>query len=350
MKFGLFYQLPCADDQSPAQRYRDTLDQIQLGDELGFDSAWFAELHFNPRFSITPSPLMLAAAAAERTRRIRLGVAVNLLPLHDPIRLAEDIATLDILSGGRAEFGIGRGAMPTHFESFHVPIEESRQRFMEALEFIIQAWTHEQMSFEGQFFTATDLRLTPRPLQSPHPPVRIASNSPDTFELVGKLGYNMFATPVVVPMPSIRQGVKLYRETLTAGGHPTLGDELSLNLPMFPSHDHNGPQPALKASVENYVRVLSSTYEHPAIVKLAATNPRVRASNERFRSMTFDRWCHEVAVYGDPAQCVEKLQDLSDEFHPGEFICWFNPGGLVPHDDITEAMKLFSREVMPHFR
>ena len=122
MKFGLFYMIPCADWQSPVQRYQDTLEQIDLGDELGFDNVWFAELHFDPRFSTTPSPLMVAAAAAQRTRKIRLGVAVNLLPLHNPVRIAEDIATLDVLSNGRAEFGVGRGAMPAHFQGFNIPI------------------------------------------------------------------------------------------------------------------------------------------------------------------------------------------------------------------------------------
>ena len=350
MKFGLFYQLPCADDQSPGQRYRDTLDQIRLGDELGFDNAWFAELHFNPRFSITPSPLMLAAAAAETTRRIRLGVAVNLLPLHNPIRLAEDIATLDVLSGGRAEFGIGRGAMPSHFEGFNVPIAENRDRFTEALEFIVQAWTEERVSYEGRFFQARDLTLAPRPVQSPHPPVRIASNSADTFGMVGKLGYNMFATPVIVPLPALREGVKAYREALTAGGSPIYGDELSINLPVFPFLDSNGPVQALQASVENYVKILSDTYDHPSIDAVAKKNPRVLQSRERLRAMTYERWRDEVAVYGDPDECVERLRTLSQDLRPGEIVCWFNPGGLVPHDRVLEAMSLFASRVMPRLR
>ena len=350
MKFGLFYQLPCADDQSQVQRYRDTLDQIRLGDELGFDNAWFAELHFNPRFSITPSPLMLAAAAAETTKKIRLGVAVNLLPLHNPIRLAEDIATLDVLSGGRAEFGIGRGAMPTHFEGFNVSIAESRDRFMEALEFVVQAWTNERMSYEGRFFQARDLTITPRPVQSPHPPVRIASNSADTFELVGKLGYNMFATPVIVPLPGIREGVKTYRNALTAGGYPIYGSELSINLPVFPFRDSNGPEQALRASVENYVKILSDTYEHPSIDALAKKNPRVLHTRERLKGMTYEWWRDEVAVYGGPDACVERLRFLSEDLRPGEIICWFNPGGLVPHDSVLEAMNLFATRVMPRLR
>ncbi|MCE2403938.1 MAG: LLM class flavin-dependent oxidoreductase [Dehalococcoidia bacterium] len=350
MKFGLFYQLPCADDQSPGQRYRDTLDQIRLGDDLGFDNAWFAELHFNARFSITPSPLMLAAAAAETTRRIRLGVAVNLLPLHNPIRLAEDIATLDVLSGGRAEFGIGRGAMPSHFEGFDVPIGESRDRFVEALDFIVRAWTEERMGYQGRFFRARELTLAPRPVQSPHPPVRIASNSADTFELVGKLGYNMFATPVIVPLPALREGVKTYRAALAAGDSPIHGGELSVNLPVFPFAGSDGPAQALQASVENYVKILSDTYQHPSIDALAKKNPRVLQSRERLKAMTYQRWSDEVAVYGDPDACVERLRSLSEDLGPGEIVCWFNPGGLVPHDMVLEAMGLFASRVMPRLR
>ncbi len=115
MEFGTFYQLPCAAEQSPLQRYEDTLMQIQHADSLGLDVAWLAELHFFPTFSIMPSPLLVASALAQRTHRIRLGMAVNLLPLHHPLRNAEDAATLDILSNGRLEYGAGRGLHPTAF-------------------------------------------------------------------------------------------------------------------------------------------------------------------------------------------------------------------------------------------
>ena len=110
MEFGLFYQLPVWPGQEPRQRYQETLDQIMLGDELGFDIAWLAEMHFTPEFSILPSPVVVGAAVAMRTRRIRIGIGVTLLPLHDPLRAAEDAATLDLLSNGRLEYGIGRGA------------------------------------------------------------------------------------------------------------------------------------------------------------------------------------------------------------------------------------------------
>jgi alkanesulfonate monooxygenase SsuD/methylene tetrahydromethanopterin reductase-like flavin-dependent oxidoreductase (luciferase family) len=115
VKFDLFYQLPSADSQNPAQRYRELIDEAVEADRLGFDTLWLAEVHFAPRFSIMPAPMMLLAAIAERTTRLRLGLAVNLVPLHHPIRMAEEAAMLDVLSGGRLEFGAGRGAFPLNY-------------------------------------------------------------------------------------------------------------------------------------------------------------------------------------------------------------------------------------------
>ena len=350
MKFGLFYQVPCAQGQSPAGRYRDTLDQIQLGDELGFDNVWFAELHFDPSISITPSPLMLAAAAAQRSKRIRLGVAVNLLPLHNPIRLAEEIATLDVLSDGRAEFGVGRGSMPAHFQGFGVPIEESRERFLEFLEFIIKAWTQEEVSFEGKYFSVADLNLTPKPIQTPHPPIRIASNSPDTFELVGRLGYKMFASTVVLPMSRLLEGVQLYRRTLATTGNPPGTEELSLNTVVYVAEDAKVARSIPEASVMSFLNTVRSISNKSAMRQAHGANPRTADALARFSNMTYDGWCDEIAVVGDPALCIKKLEVLQRELMPTEIICFFNPGGMIDSSQVMEAMRLFASEVMPHFR
>jgi alkanesulfonate monooxygenase SsuD/methylene tetrahydromethanopterin reductase-like flavin-dependent oxidoreductase (luciferase family) len=125
MKFGLFYQLPCATTQDAATRYRETIEQIVYAEELGFDTAWLAELHFNPRFSIMPAPLLVAAAVAQRTSRIRLGTAVLLLPLQHPLRTAEEAAVVDLLSQGRVELGVGRGMIAIHFQGFNIPRERA---------------------------------------------------------------------------------------------------------------------------------------------------------------------------------------------------------------------------------
>src|SRR5271166_1922658 len=215
MRFGFFDQLPCADGFSEHQRYRDFIAQIELGDALGFDTAWLGEIHFNRAFSILADPLMVLAAAAQRTSRIRLGTAVTLLPLHNPIKIAEQAATADILSDGRLEFGVGRG-VAYQYRGYGIPQEESRERFEEALDFILQAWTNETISFEGKYFRARDLSLVPKPVQSPHPPVRIAANSPDTFPFAGSRKLPIFASPLINPPDKLKGGLAVYRAALTA--------------------------------------------------------------------------------------------------------------------------------------
>src|SRR5919106_3193588 len=167
MKFGFFFQLPRAPWQSEHERYRDTLAQIRHGDRLAFDTAWLAELHFFPEFSALSSPLSVAAAAAQHTQRIRLGMAVSLLPLNDPIRSAEDAATVDILSNGRLVFGVGRGTNPLHYGGFNILMEESRDRFTEALEIITQAWTDARVNHEGKHYRITNVAVYPKPIQKP---------------------------------------------------------------------------------------------------------------------------------------------------------------------------------------
>jgi len=142
---------------------------------------------------------------------------VTLLPLHNPVKIAEEAAIVDLLSNGRLEFGVGRGTAPLHYEGYAVPMEESRERFDEALDFIIGAWTSEPFSFEGQYFQARELKLTPRPIQSPYPPIRIAANSPDTFPFAGRRGMPIFATPLINPPDKLKEGLSVYRDALPSG-------------------------------------------------------------------------------------------------------------------------------------
>ena len=203
MKFGLHYQLPCRDFQSPVQRYRDTLEQAAHAEALGFESVWPVEQHFDPELSILPSPLLLLAALAERTHNLRLGIAIVLVPLSHPVRIAEEIATLDVLSNGRVEFGVGRGSLPEHFKGFGVAQSESRERFLEALDIIRQAWTKERISHHGRFYRVGEVAVVPKPVQQPYPPIRVAANSPDTFEMMGQLSLPIFVASQVNPFPRI---------------------------------------------------------------------------------------------------------------------------------------------------
>jgi alkanesulfonate monooxygenase SsuD/methylene tetrahydromethanopterin reductase-like flavin-dependent oxidoreductase (luciferase family) len=166
MRFGLFYQASEAPGQTHADRYAEMLELIELGDTLGFDVAWLAELHFGGAFSLLASPLMVVPIIAQRTRRIRIGTAVTLLPLHHPLSCAEQAATADLLSGGRLEFGVGRGSIPSQFHGFSVPVSENRARFDETLAIIRLAWTRERFSYHGRFYQVEASPSTP-PRASP---------------------------------------------------------------------------------------------------------------------------------------------------------------------------------------
>src|SRR6516225_10820724 len=220
MKFGLHFQ-SFSGSQSPVQWYRDTLEQAVYAEALGFESVWPVEQHFISDLSILSAPLLFLAAAAERTKTLRLGIAIILLPLSHPIRVAEEIATLDVLSNGRVEFGIGRGAIPAHFSGFGIPQAESRDRFIEGLEIILAAWQKPRVSYHGRFFQVDDLAVVPKPVQQPHPPLRVACNSADTFETMGRLGYPIFAASQVNPYHRIKDFVAAYDEARTAANYPS---------------------------------------------------------------------------------------------------------------------------------
>ena len=335
MEFGVFYQLPCGDEQSASARYADTIAQAQLADQLGYNAVWLAELHFNPRFSIMSAPLLVASAIAQATSRVKVGTAVNLVPLHNPIRLAEETATLDIISGGRAIFGIGRGSNPRQFQGYGVDLEEGRGRFQEALDFILKAWASDEFSFQGEHYQAHDLTVSPKPEQKPHPPVYIASNSPDTFSLVGSLGYNILVAPLVVSIQGALDGLEVYRATLAEHGHDPASLKVNVNVPVYVTEDRSKARGGFEETFNNYLGVIRSNSSQ---------------ATSRLANMTYDQVYDDYGVIGDPEQCIAKLRSLQEMYQNQEFMCWFNTGGMLPHGEVEKSMRLFAKEVMPHFK
>jgi alkanesulfonate monooxygenase SsuD/methylene tetrahydromethanopterin reductase-like flavin-dependent oxidoreductase (luciferase family) len=344
MRFGFFDQLPCADSQSERQRYEDILAQIELGDAIGFDTVWLGELHFGRRSSLLASPLMVLAAAAQRTKRIRLGTAVTLLPLHSPVKIAEEAATADILSGGRLELGVGRGTAPIHYVGYNVPQEESRERFEEALDVMLKAWTEDRLTYSGKYFHAQDLAVVPKPLQNPYPPIRLAANSPDTFAIAGQLGLPIFASPLINPPAKLREFLGVHRQTLKSG----VKQDVALMFSVHVSDSREQARRECEASLKNFFQAAGErlkslgettvkSYEafHDAVKKL-----------ERATYESVDR----MSVFGDPDYCVERVRALREEFQMDEFIGYFNQGGLVDHATVKRSMELFAKEVIPRCR
>ncbi|MGC2521154.1 MAG: LLM class flavin-dependent oxidoreductase [Stellaceae bacterium] len=342
MRFGFFDQLPCAAGFTEAQRYRDILAQIELGDELGFDTVWLGELHFSRAFSILASPLMVLAAAAQRTRRIRLGTAVTLLPMHNPVKIAEDAATADILSNGRLELGVGRGTAPLHYAGYGIPQDESRERFDEALDFIVGAWTEERFSYHGRYFRADGLTVIPRPVQQPHPPVRIAANSPDTFPFAARRRFPIFATPLINPPDKLKEGLAVYRGALPAG-------DTALAFPVHVAASRAEARSDTEAGLMRFLR--------EAAERLAPLGEADIKSFEAFRQVlariervTYDDMDREMGVFGDPGYCIERVRTLKREYGMDEFICYFNQGGIMDHALVRRSMTRFAREVVPYCR
>jgi alkanesulfonate monooxygenase SsuD/methylene tetrahydromethanopterin reductase-like flavin-dependent oxidoreductase (luciferase family) len=345
MRFGFFDQLPCADADSERQRYLDLIAQIELGDALGFDAVWLGELHFSRAFSILADPLMVLAAAAQRTTRIRLGTAVTLLPLHNPVKIAEEAAIADILSNGRLEFGVGRGTAPVHYAGYDIPQEESRERFEESLDFIQLAWTQPSFSFHGKYFRARDLRVVPKPVQSPHPTIRIAANSPDTFPLAARRRLPIFATPLINPPDKLKEGLAVYREKLPAD----VRGDTALAFPVHVAESREQARRECEASLLHFLREAGERLRPlgDADIKSFEAFRQVLARIQRVKYEDVDR---EMAVFGDPAYCVERVQTLKREYGMNEFICYFNQGGLMDHALVKQSMTRFAREVLPHCR
>ena len=292
MNFGVFYQMPCAPQQKTADRYRETIDQVRLADRLGFDSAWLAELHFNPRFSVMSAPLMVASAIAETTANIKIGTAVHLMPLHNPVRLAEEAATLDVLSGGRSIFGIGRGAIPAHFQGYGIDQEEARDRFLEGLEMVLGMWASDEYSYRGKYYQADGITIAPRPLQEPHPPVYIASNSPDTFGIVGQLGHNILVAPTIVTAQGAIDGLASYRNELATNGHDSSNLNVNVTAHVNVARSENEARQGFERTINNYLGSLRSGSGR---------------GSSRAQSLDYETVVDEFAAVGTPEQVAEKL-------------------------------------------
>jgi alkanesulfonate monooxygenase SsuD/methylene tetrahydromethanopterin reductase-like flavin-dependent oxidoreductase (luciferase family) len=206
--------------------YARALERIEIMDRTGYDAVWLAEHHFSS-FSVCPSVHMMGTLAAARTRRLRIGTAVSLAPFYHPLRLAEEVALLDVLSDGRVNWGAGRGFARVEFAAFGVPPEESASRFREAVEIVLQAWTEERLTFTGQHFHFEDLELLPKPVQRPHPPVWMAASSEGAIEWAASRGFSILMDPHS-SAPEIGAKRRFYAEKLAAGGFSEAGRDIPI--------------------------------------------------------------------------------------------------------------------------
>src|SRR6201989_3451041 len=231
-EFGMFHECQRTAGMTDEEAFATSFEQVDAAERWGLDAMWLAEIHIAPERSVLSAPLTLASAIAARTKRMKIGTAVQVLPLCHPLRLAEEVATVDQISHGRLIFGVGRSGFPRTYEAYGVPYGESRDRFAETLEILKQAWTEDPFSYSGKYYSFENVRATPKPYQKPWPEIRIAANSPDTFPAIGKLGHGVFVAVRLGTLSELAPNIKAYREGWKAAGHPGEG-KVFLRAPVY---------------------------------------------------------------------------------------------------------------------
>jgi alkanesulfonate monooxygenase SsuD/methylene tetrahydromethanopterin reductase-like flavin-dependent oxidoreductase (luciferase family) len=338
MEVGLFTEFPCPAGMSEATAFAEAMARMTAAEDLGFDAVWLGELHFQTDRSVLASPLVVAAAIAARTRRVRIGIAVQVLPLSHPLRLAEDVATVDHLSQGRLDFGVGRSGLPGHYEGFNIPYAESRERFLETLQVLVQAWTRDRFSHHGRYYQFRDVCVTPKPYQKPHPPLRVAATSEETYPMVGRLGYPLFMAVRTTSISDLRRCLGGYHAAWQAAGHPGRGN-VALLVPVYVAETARQARQEPERSTLHWFRTIAEALR---------ASPARQADAARLAALSYDDILTEQAVYGTPEAVVERLRALREELGFSSLSAWMNVGARIPHPRVLASMRLFAERVAPH--
>jgi len=353
MRFGTYYFLQAPPGASHPEVIQREFAQMLLSEELGYDTVWLTEHHFI-EYGISVSPLTLAAAIAARTQRIHIALAAVILPFHDPIRLAEEIAFVDILSQGRLRVGIGRGNRPTEFAGYRVPQEENRERFGEILEIMIQAWTQEHVSFKGKFFTIEGIPVIPKPYQKPHPPLMLVCISPETVQFAARRAWPMLNSILFGPFSQVIQNRDLYVAAMREAGYGDAEVQTALHSWGVSRHIYVAPtdSEALREAetAERWYQQSLARFLVPENIAAAppALQAQFRMLEGRLKTVSWEKLVQETVLFGSPERIVDRVQEMKAA-GVGEVLCWMNFGGL-PHDLVIRSMRLFAEKVMPHCR
>jgi alkanesulfonate monooxygenase SsuD/methylene tetrahydromethanopterin reductase-like flavin-dependent oxidoreductase (luciferase family) len=340
--------------------YAEHLEAWEEIDRLGYDGIGFNEHHCSP-YGLMNSPNLMASAAAQRTKRLKLLIYGNLLPLHQPLRLAEELAMLDCLSNGRIISGFARG-IPREYQVHNVPLAESRARFEEAYEIVTRAWTEDVFSYEGKFWSYKDVSIWPRPVQRPHPPIMIPIvGSKESIEFAGR--HDIPITPGLAGGGLRDDIIRHYARSLTAAGHRITPDHLSLGLNAYVA---DSKARAIKELAPYHLYFNRTLFSHGSFTETAlqrqagyvspSSTDYVRPENQRaaamaradFRSLTLEDVARqaEQQPWGTPQEVTERLIVAADRAGANMVQIGFNRGAM-PHEMFMEQIRRFAAEVLP---
>jgi alkanesulfonate monooxygenase SsuD/methylene tetrahydromethanopterin reductase-like flavin-dependent oxidoreductase (luciferase family) len=346
MRFGLFTHLPWPENTVPRRLIDEITEQVQYGEALGFQGAWFAEHHFS-RYGLGSSSLVLLGALAAQTKTIRLGTAVLVPTLHNPIRLAEDIAMVDVISNGRIDVGFGRGSAGYEYNGYGLDRNESQQRFQESIRMILGLWTTPEYSQQGQFHTINQATLVPPVVQQPHPPVYIAATrTPATLEFVVSTGQPLLVGMVLDTVDALDLCHRFVRLSAAAGYHIPMSRIPFLRYFYVAETDEQALEDT-RQSLEWTIDMIQwrGTFRSGSEVHHRLDDWRRQRTE---LPTSFAHLAQHRAIFGSPETCVAQIKALQQE-GIAYFGCNFAFGGMA-HHKVMRSMQLFAEAVMPHFR
>lgn len=349
MEFDLLHEIsmPPFMERSESQAYADTLAEMELADELGFRCAWLTEHHFLRQYSHSSKPELVLAALSQRTKRIRLGMGFVPAPYHHPIHMSERIATLDILSNGRAELGLARGFSPDEHKAFGVAMGNSRSLTEEMLAIVRASFERRPVSFHGTHHHLDHVDILPHPARMPHPPLWAAAVSPDSFAWVAREGLGMLAGPFK-PWLMTKYDIKNYLGAWNGATPPRIG----LNVGMLCLPDGKRARQIAKQAITWFYHELFRT-TLPLLEKLYPSYEQFRELG-RFRDFMklginlnlLENF--NMVVVGSPQECIEKLRTF-EAAGVTHILCAVGTGA-VKTEIVQESLRCIATEVMPAFR
>ncbi len=341
MDFGTFLLLQSPSARPPVEVFARAVRLAQTADKLGFDSIWCAEHHFST-YGYLSRPLMLATHIATQTEQIRVGSAVVVLPLHHPLIVAEEIATADILSGGRLDVGLGRGYQTYEFERLGFTLGESRERFDEEVDILLKAFEGKPFGHEGKYYQFGETSVFPQPIQQPHPPFWVVGQSQESIVATVKRGFNVVSGGFGVPLERLAEFRKGF-DAMEVPGVDKSKIRISTQRPVYVTHDESELAEIVAEARWNMRVTLSLRQGLERVEKGHAV--AVPFENEPSDAELLERYF----VVGTPETCIARLKALREAMGIDHFNASFWFGDLA-EERILKSMELFAKEVMPAFQ
>ncbi len=349
MKFGVvFFPTVGPADKSAEQYFDEALRLVELAEELGFAHVKIVEHYFFAYGGYSPDPVTFLAAAAGRTSRIRLGTSATIPAFQHPVKLAGKLAMLDAVSRGRLDAGFGRAFLPDEFEAFGVPLDESKERFVENVEAIKRLWTEENLVWEGRFHRFGPVTLLPRPVQLPHPPVFVTTaRSAESCAEAGRAGHHLQTVPNVMSTEELQRRLAVYRSEWTAAGHPPGAEQIHFSYPCVVAPDAEEALNKGRLDDERNTKAIAAAVAAWGRTRSAAY-PGYENLVKATRHSHFDgKLSAGKLLVGDPDQVREQLERIAGWFGDSLTISLGVHSGHLSFDDAATTLRLMAAHVLP---